>query len=225
MSRSDPWETLHNFCEIVFNNAITIWQNRTSWDMHHVPETCSWHVQKTSWTCSIDNLKSKKIDKKLNHCTYVATVVHDVKLWQSNYCFALQVHMCKELFNTCTMYVASAWHVQKTWIQKMVVVYVEDSSSECVWTPDRNSTWWDLCLTSRDLILNDIWYLISMFTLLWNSGFLLSRYGRTEHGKTCSSWHYQRTSWACSIDKLKSKKIDKNSIIVRTWLQAYYMYI
>ena len=32
------------------------------------------------------------------------------------------------------------------------------------------------------------------------------------------------TSWTCSIGNLKSKKIDENSIIVRTWLQAYYMY-
>ena len=56
-------------------------------------------------------------------------VVRDVKLRQKIYYFALQAHMCKELFN---MWLQPSWHVQKTWIRKMVVVYVEDSSSECV---------------------------------------------------------------------------------------------
>ena len=37
-------------------------------------------------------------------------VVRDVKLRQKIYCFALQAHMCKELFN---MWLQPSWHVQK----------------------------------------------------------------------------------------------------------------
>ena len=131
-------------------------------------------------------------------------------LWQSNYCFSLQVHVCKELFSM--------------WLQLACSENL-DTEGVCgvcwrqfrVWTSDRNSTWWDLCLASRDLINNDIWYLISMSTLPWNGGFLLSRYGRTEHGETCS-WHYQKTSRTCSIDKLKSKKLTK------TYVQSLYVH-